>query len=88
VQQKKQYRLDSQYTNRVASHTLADDVEMAPVLPYTLNQWKHVLGFNANTVNYKQYRVLSWAWTQIGSEFSSAAPCWSGSRSRRCWPRS
>ena len=32
---------------------------MAPVLPYTLNQWKHVLGFNANTVNYKQYRVLA-----------------------------
>lgn len=59
MQQKKQYRLDSQYPNRVASHTLADDVEMAPVLPYTLNQWKHVLGFNANTVNYKQYRVLA-----------------------------
>jgi hypothetical protein len=61
VQQRKQYKLDpwSQYTSRVASHTLADDVEMAPHMPYTLNQFKHLLGFNANTLNYKQYKVLA-----------------------------
>ena len=30
-----------------------------PYMPNTLNQWKHLVGFNANRINYQQYRVLA-----------------------------
>jgi len=63
VQEKKQYRLDpwQQYTTRMSDYNnpLKDDVEMAAHMPYTLNQWRNIIGFNANSVNYKQYKVLA-----------------------------
>lgn len=61
VQELRKYKLDpwQQYTARQSNHVVSDDVEMAPHMPYTINQWKNILGFNANKVNYKQYKVIA-----------------------------